>query len=70
MEYGAAFALALSGDWPRSQALAKDLEKQFPEDTMVRFSYVPALRALFVLNQVSLPRQSTCCESLFPMIWR
>ena len=50
VEYGAAFALALSGDWPRSQALANDLEQRFPEDTMVRFSYVPALRALFALN--------------------
>ena len=50
VEYGAAFALALSGDLSRSQALANDLEQRFPEDTMVRFSYVPALRALSALN--------------------
>jgi len=28
-----------------------DLAKRFPEDTAVRFSYVPAIRALLALNQ-------------------
>ena len=50
VEYGAAFALALAGDFPRAQALARDLEKRFPEDTSVQFNYLPALRALFALN--------------------
>ena len=51
VEYGGAFALALAGDFSRSQALASDLEKRFPEDTSVQFNYLPALRALFALNQ-------------------
>ena len=51
VEYGAAFALAVAGDFPRSQALASDLEKRFPEDTSVQFSYLPALRGLFALNR-------------------
>jgi tetratricopeptide (TPR) repeat protein len=51
VEYGAAFALALSGDVSESPKLARDLETRFPEDTAVRFSYVPALRALLALNQ-------------------
>ena len=50
VEYGAAFALALSGDSSQSQTLAKDLEVRFPEDTSVRFSYLPGLRALLVLK--------------------
>ena len=50
VEYGAAFALALSGDSSRAQTLANDLEKRFPEDTAVRFSYVPAIRALLALH--------------------
>jgi tetratricopeptide (TPR) repeat protein len=50
VEYGAALALALSGDSSRSQTLANDLERRFPEDTSVRFSYLPALRALLALN--------------------
>jgi predicted Zn-dependent protease len=50
VEYGTAFALALSGDSSPSQTLANDLEKRFPEDTSVTFSYLPALRALLALN--------------------
>jgi eukaryotic-like serine/threonine-protein kinase len=49
-EYGAAFALALSGDIAASQPLANDLEKRFPEDTFVSFTYLPILRALLALN--------------------
>ena len=33
VEYAAGLALALSGDSSRSQSLADDLEKRFPEDT-------------------------------------
>jgi eukaryotic-like serine/threonine-protein kinase len=50
VEYGAAFALALARDSARSQNLANDLERRFPEDTSVRFSYLPSLRALLALN--------------------
>ena len=51
VEYAAALALALSGELSRSQALAADLEKRFPEDTFARFTYVPVLRALSSLNR-------------------
>ena len=50
VEYGAAFALAISGESFQSQTLANDLERRFPEDTSVRFSYMPALRGLLALN--------------------
>jgi DNA-binding winged helix-turn-helix (wHTH) protein len=50
-EYGAALALALAGDLSKAQKSANDLEKRFPEDTSVRFSYLPTLRALFELNR-------------------
>ena len=49
-EYGAAFALALSGDSSGAQTLANDLAKRFPEDTSVNFSYLPELRALLSLK--------------------
>ena len=49
VEYTSALALALSGDSSRSQTLADDLEKRFPEDTFARFTYVPVLRALSAL---------------------
>lgn len=50
VEYGAAVALALSGDTAEPQKRGKDLETRFPEDTAVRFSYLPVLRALLVLK--------------------
>ena len=52
-EYGAAFALALAGDFFRSQSLADDLASRFPEDTTVQVNYLPALGALFELNRGS-----------------
>src|SRR5207302_2280127 len=45
-----ALALAISGDSSRSEILIADLGKRFPEDTLVRFSYLPALRAFLALN--------------------
>ncbi|MDQ2900948.1 MAG: hypothetical protein M3Y07_14290 [Acidobacteriota bacterium] len=50
VEYGAAVALALSGNSSRFQTLLKDLERRYPDDTAVRFSYTPTLRALLALN--------------------
>ena len=50
-EYGAAFALALSGDVSRAQELVDDLAKRFPQDTAVQFSYLPVLRAQLTLVQ-------------------
>src|SRR5262249_23721136 len=49
-EYGAALAFILSGDSSRSQTLVKDLEKRFPEDTLVQFGYLPVLRAHLALT--------------------
>ena len=51
VEYAAGLALAFSGDFSRSQPLADDLEKRFPEDTFVKFTYVPVLRALSALER-------------------
>jgi DNA-binding winged helix-turn-helix (wHTH) protein/predicted Zn-dependent protease len=51
VQYGAAFALALSGDSSRSQTLTDDLSRRFPEDMIVRFTYWPTLRALLALNR-------------------
>jgi hypothetical protein len=46
VRYAAGLALALSRDFSRSQALADDLEKRWPEDTFVKFTYVPVLGGL------------------------
>jgi predicted Zn-dependent protease len=49
-EYGAALALAIAGESTQAQKLADNLAKQFPEDTLVKFSYLPVLRAVIELN--------------------
>ena len=49
--YGAALGLALAGDVPQSQTLANDMEKRFPEDTSVKYIYLPTLRGLFALKE-------------------
>jgi serine/threonine protein kinase/tetratricopeptide (TPR) repeat protein len=48
--YAVALALALSGDYSRSRTLTDDLSKRFPEDTSVRFTYMPTLGALLALK--------------------
>jgi eukaryotic-like serine/threonine-protein kinase len=50
VEYAAALAFAFSGDSRRSQLLADEMERRFPEDTAVRFAYSPVLRARIALN--------------------
>jgi tetratricopeptide (TPR) repeat protein len=51
VEYAAGLALGLSGDFSRSEGLADDLEKRFPDDTFVKFTYVPVLRGLAALGR-------------------
>ena len=51
VEYSAGLAFALSEDFSRSEELAGDLEKRFPEDTFVKFTYAPVLHALAALGR-------------------
>jgi len=53
-EYGAALALAYARD-NRVQALIDDLSKSFPEDTLVQFNYLPALRAKLAVSRGNAP---------------
>lgn len=57
VEYGAALALAMSGDSFHAQALAEDMQRRFPEDTSVRFSYLPVVHAALALNHAE-PEQA------------
>jgi eukaryotic-like serine/threonine-protein kinase len=50
VEWGAALALALSGDLAQSEKLGHDLTVRFPEDTYVQDSYLPMLRAITALH--------------------
>ncbi len=66
VEYGAAFALALAGDGIRAQGLADDLEKRFPEDTSVRFNYLPVIRARLELNGGNVPGANDLLQATVP----
>jgi eukaryotic-like serine/threonine-protein kinase len=49
--YGAALALSLYGDSVRARSLADDLNKRFPQDTIVHQICLPTLRAQLALNR-------------------
>jgi hypothetical protein len=48
---GAALAVAFAGDVAESEARAKELVERFPEDTLVRYNYLPTIRARLALNR-------------------
>src|SRR5262249_31207885 len=48
--YGTALALGISADSSKAEELAGEMEKKFPEDSTVRFSYAPTIRAVLALN--------------------
>jgi hypothetical protein len=50
-DYGPAFAAALLGDSARARQIVAELERRYPEDTSVQFSYLPVLRALETLDR-------------------
>jgi serine/threonine protein kinase/tetratricopeptide (TPR) repeat protein len=49
-ETGTALALALLED-PRAETLVSDLDRRFPESTIVQFGHLPFLRAQLALNR-------------------
>jgi eukaryotic-like serine/threonine-protein kinase len=51
VEFGVALALAMTGDVSRAQSLAGDIDRRFPEDTVVHLNYLPVLRARLALGQ-------------------
>jgi serine/threonine protein kinase len=51
VQYGAALALLYAGENTQAKALIDGLSKRFPDDTLVRFNYLPTLRAKSVLSR-------------------
>jgi Flp pilus assembly protein TadD len=50
-EFGAALALALAGDAAQAQKIAGDLARNFPQDTVAQFNYLPTIHAAVALDQ-------------------
>jgi DNA-binding winged helix-turn-helix (wHTH) protein/tetratricopeptide (TPR) repeat protein len=51
VEYCMALALAYAGDEGRLRALIDDLDKRFPEATIIQFNYLPTLRAKLAVSR-------------------
>lgn len=66
VQYAAGLALALNGSAGRAKALADDLAKRFPEDTMVQFNFVPTLRAQIALSNRDVSRAVEALETTSP----
>jgi serine/threonine protein kinase len=65
-DYGPAFALALLRDSAEAQQIAAELEKRYPEDTSVQFSYLPVLWALEALNEDEPPKALEITQASAP----
>jgi serine/threonine protein kinase/Tfp pilus assembly protein PilF len=50
-EFVAALALASAGDSSGAQGIVEDLAKRFSEDTIVKFNYLPTIRAQLALKR-------------------
>ena len=50
-QYAAALTLGITGDTVRAQAVADDLAKRFPQDTIAQFNYLPTLHAQIALSR-------------------
>jgi DNA-binding winged helix-turn-helix (wHTH) protein/tetratricopeptide (TPR) repeat protein len=66
IEFGAALALAITGDAGRAQGFADELERRSPEDTVVRFIYLPVLRARIALDQDNAAKAIELLQSTGP----
>jgi DNA-binding winged helix-turn-helix (wHTH) protein/Tfp pilus assembly protein PilF len=49
--YATALSRAIAGDGTRAQSLADDLARQYPDDTLVQFNFLPAIRAQIALSR-------------------
>jgi predicted Zn-dependent protease len=66
MQFGTALALALAGDASRAQVLANDLAKQFPQNTVVQFNYLPAIHAQLALSRNDSSRAIELLQTATP----
>ena len=66
-QYFAALALAYAGDDGRAQALTDDLSKRYPEATIVRFNYLPTLRAKLAVNRRTASEAIATATSRIPL---
>ena len=65
-QFGAALAFALAGEEARAQALADDLDKRLPEDTLLQFNYLRVIRAQLALAQNDASKAVAALQAAAP----
>jgi Flp pilus assembly protein TadD/predicted Ser/Thr protein kinase len=66
VQYGAALALALTGDVARAQAMAEELGKHFSDDTIVNFNYMPTIHARLALSRNDSSKATEALQAAAP----
>ena len=66
VEYSGALALALIGDAVRAHALTDVLGQRFPEDTVVRFNFLPVLHGQLALSRNDAPAAIEALQAAAP----
>ncbi len=66
VKYAAALAFAFTGDDARSEAIVRDLARNYPEDTLVQFNFLPTLRGRLALNRRNAPEALAILRSATP----
>jgi tetratricopeptide (TPR) repeat protein/predicted Ser/Thr protein kinase len=66
VQYGAALANALIGDSARAQAQSDDLERRFPEDTLVQVNCLPTLHAQLAVSRNDASKAVETLEATAP----
>lgn len=65
-KYGAALAYGLAGSFTQANALADQLNNDFPDDTFVQFIYLPAIRGAVALAQHDPKRSIQALDAATP----
>ncbi len=66
VEFVAGFALAVAHDTSGAMAVANDMDGRFPEHTIVKFDYLPTIRAQIALNHNDASRALELLQSAAP----
>jgi tetratricopeptide (TPR) repeat protein/predicted Ser/Thr protein kinase len=64
--YVAALALAMTGDASRARAIADELAKHFPENTVVQFNYLPTIHACISVGRSDFAKAIEVLQSAAP----
>jgi eukaryotic-like serine/threonine-protein kinase len=66
VQYAVALAFAFAGNNARAEALARQLARKYPEDTLTQFNYLSALRGKIALNRRNAPEALAILKAATP----